>query len=117
MSHAVDPGQLAEVAAPYGETPFLLYATERGSARANHVRAVPQPGSAEVLITGFGRGVLNAIERDAMLSLLWPSPTEGELSLIADGTGEVTDEHNLVLTVTSAVLHRPAPSGGGSATC
>lgn len=117
MSHAVEPDGLAEAAEPYGQTPYLLYSSDHGAARANHVRAVLEMDSPVVRITGFGRSVIKAVERDAPLSLLWPSRGAGEFSLIADGMGTILDENNVEITITSAVLHRPAPVGEGNSTC
>lgn len=117
MSHAVEPSQLAEVAAPYGTAPYLLYSSERGEARVNHVRVQLITESPVLVITGFGRGVARALDREAPLSLLWPNPGTEQFSLIADGTGVLGDEGKMEFRVTSAVMHRPAPEGKGSATC
>lgn len=111
MSHAVDPTELAAVAEPYGSTPFLLYTSSDGSARVNHVLAEADPGQPIVRIRGFGRGVVQRVSEGAQLSLLWPAPATETFSLIADGSGEVEDE-TLILRVTAAVLHRPAPVDG-----
>lgn len=117
MSHAVSPTALAEVATPYGNAPFLLYPSAAGAVRANHIRVTLTPDDPVVMVTGFGRGVAGAITREAPLTLLWPSPTDGDFSLIADGTGAMVDDHTLAVTVTGAVLHRPAPADGESRSC
>lgn len=117
MSHAVEPNELAKNVAALGETPFLLYPGADGSVRANHVRVTVSPGAPEVLVKGFGRGVPAAIARDAKLSLLWPNPSQGEFSLIADGTGTILDNQTITITVHSAVLHRPAPHDEQSTSC
>lgn len=123
MSHTVTPAELFETARPYGDTPFLLYVGSSGNARVNHVVAHLSDGSDRVVVTGFGRGVPNMLSVDTTLSLLWPPHSVGGLSLIADGTGvmEQADDgdeetEHLVLTITGAVLHRPAPVDGSS-TC
>ncbi len=115
MSHAVAPEDLAVTSAPYGQTPFLLYSAADGSARVNHVVALVESNPARVIISGFGRGVAGRIANGATLSLLWPSREPAGFSLIADGTGEI-DGDQLILAVTGAVLHRPAPVDG-NATC
>lgn len=115
MSHAVTPDDLSEVSAPYGGTPFLLYSAADGSARVNHVVSVVESAPAQAIVTGFGRGVAGRIADGATLSLLWPSPDPQGFSLIADGTGEV-DGERLIITITGAVLHRPAPVDGNT-TC
>ena len=111
MSHAVAPNDLAETAARYGQTPFLLYCGNDGSARVNHVAAVVESSPARVLVTGFGRGVVSSVGDDVSLSLLWPATDPLDFSLIADGTGAI-DGDQLVVSITKAVLHRPAPASG-----
>jgi hypothetical protein len=114
MSHAVEPHDLAETAAPYGTTPFLLYSASDGSARVNHV--VAHVDGLTVRVIGFGRGVVGRVEDGAALSLLWPGTQDEAFSLIADGQGSVTDDgETLVISITAAVLHRPAPVDGNAA--
>ncbi len=114
MSHSVAPEDLSTTSAPYGSTPFLLYSAADGSARVNHVVAAVEAEPARVFITGFGRGVTARLAEGATLSLLWPSPEPDGFSLIADGTGEI-DGDQLIVSVTGAVLHRPAPVDGNDA--
>lgn len=111
MSHAVSPHELAKAAESYDATPFLLYPSADGSVRAVHVRASVKPGEPLATISGFGRGIPAAIERDAPFTLLWPSQAGG-FSLIADGSGTLVDDETVTITITSAVLHRPAPDDG-----
>ena len=118
MSQQVEPHELAATVAGYGTAPFLLYSAADGtSARINHVRVSLVEGAPTVIITGFGRGVARRATDGARLSLLWPPSKEDQLSVIADGQGELTDEDTMVMTIESAVLHRPAPPLGESATC
>lgn len=115
MSHAVSPEELHATARPYGDTPFLLYVGGNGTVRVNHVSTTFAGNSGQVLVTGFGRGVATALAPDLTLSLLWQPHAENGFSLIADGTGtieQVDGTETLVLTVSGAVLHRPAPSDG-----
>ena len=117
MSHAVAPEDLQATAEPYGHAPFLLYVGSNGTVRANHVAVTFGESSGQVLVGGFGRGVANSLTSDGVLSLLWPPHPDAEFSLIADGTGTIDssgDEDRLALTITNAVLHRPAPSEGPS---
>lgn len=114
MSHEVDPQGLDGACAPYGRSPFLLYANTDANARVNHVVVASISGPA-VTISGFGRGIAKRITADdtTPLSLLWPPHEDGGYSLIADGTGEVSsDGEQLTITVHAAVLHRPAPVDG-----
>lgn len=118
MSHRVDPTDLAAEATPRGDTPYLLYAGRNGTARVNHVHAIVETSDAGtvVICTGIGRGVHSHVESGGPLSLLWPATESGAFSLIADGNG-VLVEDALHLTITDAVLHRPAPVDGGPASC
>lgn len=118
MSHRVDPADLATEAAPRGATPYLLYAGRNGSARVNHVHTVIEatPAGTTAICTGFGRGIISHVEDDGALSLLWPAASAGDFSLIADGTGSIVDD-TLRISISDAVLHRPAPTDGGPATC
>lgn len=111
MSHAVDPADLAATAEPYGMTPFLLYGAADGSARVNHVVAHIESNPAIARVRGFGRGVAGRLAEDAPLSLLWPPHTPGGFSLIADGAGTI-DGDELIIEISAAVLHRPAPVDG-----
>ena len=114
MSHRVEPGELAETAASYGTTPYLLYTGDDGSARINHVvvESIDIVASATVVrCRGFGRGVHRRVEAGAPLALLWPAPAAGRFSLIADGVGRIDDEA-LSIEISAAVLHRPAPVDG-----
>lgn len=113
MSHSVEPNELDTAAAPYGNTPFLLYSAGDGSARVNHVVAEVAAGRPVVRITGFGRGVPARVADGAKLSLLWPARDAGAFSLIADGLGTVDDDV-LTIDVDAAVLHRPAPVDGST---
>lgn len=112
MSHAVSPTDLHATAEPYGQTPFLLYTGSTGAPRALHVVSELTPESPQVVVRGFGRGLAKSLSEDMVLSLLWPAHTAGGFSLIADATGLIeqgADGDELVLSVTGAVLHRPAP--------
>lgn len=113
MSKAVAPEDIHSVAAPYGNTPFLLHSSD-GSVRINHVVAETTASSTVIMVRGFGRGLANRLSADLSLSLLWPSLVDGGLSLIADGSGTLDqdDQEQLVFTVSGAVLHRPAPVDG-----
>lgn len=68
-----------------------------------------------VALRGFGRGIARRLQEspDTKLSLLWAAPSADSFSLIADGTGIVSDTgEEMTLTVSDAVLHRPAPVDG-----
>ena len=119
MSHAVSVADLEQTAGRYGPAPFLLYAGRSGSARVNHivVESITVDGDrALVRCRGFGRGVTERVGASAPLSLLWPAPEPGAFSLIADGVGAL-DGDSLVVEISAAVLHRPAPLDGDDSDC
>jgi hypothetical protein len=74
----------------------------------------------DVLAADVGqRSAANAAARPSV-SLLYPVRTDGDYSLIVDGTADVTsrqDGHRLLITPTRAVLHRPAAAPDPSSTC
>lgn len=116
MSHAIAPADLHTTAEPYGTTPFLLYTGSNGAPRAIHVVAATGD-SPRVVVRGFGRGLAKSLTDETVLSLLWPPHTNGEFSLIADATGvieQASGGDELILNVTGAVLHRPAPVDGNA---
>lgn len=118
MSHKVEPHELADIVASYHSAPFLLYGAATGeSVRVNHVRVALEQGSPNVRVTGFGRGVVARVEAGIRLSLLWPPPKDEQFSVIADGFGEFIDEDTLLISIESAVLHRPAPPLGEPRAC
>jgi hypothetical protein len=69
--------------------------------------AVPTNWSDDALQMSAGSGTrANATARPEV-SMVFPSPTPGEYSLIVDGTAVVRDD-GITVTPTWAVLHRPA---------
>lgn len=115
MSHVVEPSDLSSVATEYAATAYLLYA-KAGSARVNHVRVEGIGSDGTLTCRGFGRGLQSPVDDGATLSVLWPAAQAGQFSLIADGVGHINGDV-LTISIASAVLHRPAPSGDGPASC
>ena len=76
-----------------------------------HAVHVPVEWEGDVLAAEVGkRSAANAAARPSV-SLLFPVRTEGDYSLIVDGTAVVAaraNGHRLLITPTRAVLHRPA---------
>lgn len=74
----------------------------------------------DVLAADVGkRSAANAAARP-MVSLLYPIRQDGDYSLIIDGTAVVAsreDQHRLLITPTTAVLHRPAPALDPASAC
>ncbi|HLY37963.1 MAG TPA: pyridoxamine 5'-phosphate oxidase family protein [Candidatus Binatia bacterium] len=88
------------------ETAYVLTVSEDGRPHAVHGR-VRWEGDALAVPVGR-RSAANATARP-FVSLLYPVRSDGDYSLIIDGTATVTSTALLVTPVT-AVLHRPAPA-------
>ena len=110
MSFAVEPQELASVAAEHGPTAFVLTVGDDGRTRVIHVKVdIDERGVVRAVV---GRGAAaNAVARPDVV-LLWPAAADG-FSLIADGVasfdGEPRPDTPLTIEVFSAVRHRPAP--------
>ena len=110
MSVAVEPSELASVAAEHGATAFVLTVGDDGRTRVIHVK-VDIDGEG-VIRAVVGRGAAaNAVARPDVV-VLW-SPAADGFSLIADGIasieGDPRPDTPITIKVFSAVRHRPAP--------
>lgn len=110
MSFAVEPQDLASVAAEHGPTAFVLTVGDDGRTRIIHVKVdIDDRGVIKAVV---GRGAAaNAVARPDVV-VLW-SPAADGFSLIADGVASVDGEPRpdtpITIEVFSAVRHRPAP--------
>ena len=110
MSFAVEPQDLASVAAEHGPTAFVLTVGDDGRTRIIHVKVdVNEQGVIKAVV---GRGAAaNAVARPDVV-VLW-APADDGFSLIADGVASVDGEPRpdtpITIEVFSAVRHRPAP--------
>lgn len=108
MSIRVELGELAAALEAYSFA-YLLTVNDDGRPHAVAVTPVLQDGGMRVSELGR-RTAANAVARPA-ISLVWPPAEPGGYSLIVDGDAETDDDDDLVITPTTAVLHRPAPAG------
>jgi Pyridoxamine 5'-phosphate oxidase len=98
-----------------GPSAYVLTVSDDGRPHAVHgpVRWID-----EVLVADVGRrSAANATARPSV-SLLYPVRTDGEYTLIVDGTAAVESSGEglrLLVTPTTAVLHRPAPAADPTA--
>ena len=110
MSMAVPLDQLAEfIAANHGCDGYVITIAEDGRPRLAHVNVATADNQLRVQL-GDG-GTLNA-EARSQLTVLFPAPAAGEMSLIVDGDAIVdrtADQAIVIITPTWAVRHRPAP--------
>ncbi len=110
MSVAVEPSELASVAAAHGPTAFVLTVGDDGRTRVIHVKVdIDDLGVIRAVV---GRGAAaNAVARPDVV-VLWMPAADG-FSLIADGVASVDGEPRpdtpVTVEVFSAVRHRPAP--------
>jgi len=92
-----------------GGSAYVLTVSDDGRPHAVHA---PIRWDGDVLAVEVGRrSAANATARP-VVSLLYPVRTDGDYSLIVDGTATVVshaDGRRLLVTPTFAVLHRPAP--------
>lgn len=125
MSIRVEPSELEAAATAHGPAAYVVTVGGDGRPRVVHV-AVTVEGSS--VTCHPGRSTRRNVAAGSPVTLVWPPATDG-FSLIADGTGRTggdashdphdddgTDEGAgvLVVEVTSAVRHRPAPPAPGS---
>jgi hypothetical protein len=82
MSIPVSLGELREVAAAFGSTPYLRSV---GSDATPHAASVAVAWSGDVLVAGAGMRVASNVERNDQVALLWPVPRSGDYALVRIG--------------------------------
>jgi len=114
------PVPLERLRAALDERPpaaYLLTVSDDGRPHAVHVR-VAWDGDRLAVDVGT-RSAGNAAARPSV-SLLYPVRTDGDYSLIIDGTAEVAtraDGRRVSIAPTKAILHRPAAAPEPGAAC
>jgi hypothetical protein len=105
VSVVVDLAELAVHIERFGPRAFLMTSA---SEDPPHVASVLVTMKGDDLVMRAGRRTLANAEARPAVTLVWSSPNEHEHCLIVDGTAQrATDEH-LVVSPSSAVLHRLA---------
>ena len=100
-----------------GGRAYVLTVSDDGRPHAVHGRV---DWDADVLAVEVGRRTAANASARPLVSLLYPPGTDGDYSLIVDGTGAVTragDTQRLVVTPTKAILHRSAPAPDPTQSC
>jgi len=117
MSIPVPLDRLRAAVEERGARAYLLTVSDDASPHAVHV-SIGWEG--DVLVADVGRrSAANAAARPSV-SLLFPLRTDGEYSLIVDGTGTVARNDGIQrirVTPTRAVLHRPAAAPDPTSSC
>jgi Pyridoxamine 5'-phosphate oxidase len=117
MSIPVPVESLRAAIAERGAVAYLLTVSDDGRPHAVHG---PLAWDGDELAADVGkRTAANAAARPSV-SLLFPVRTDGDYSLIVDGTAAIApggDGKRLLITPTKAVLHRPAASPDPKASC
>ena len=115
MSIPVPLERLRVAIAERGRSAYVLTVSDDGRPHAVHA---PVCWEGDALAAEVGRRTAaNAAARPSV-SLLFPVRADGDYSLIVDGTAAGAsggDRPRLLVTPTKAVLHRPAPAPGPSA--
>lgn len=83
---------------------------------APHVVSVRVAWDEDDLVAGAGTRTATNVAARPPVSLLWPSSSFDEYSLIVDGTA-VVDDGRLRVTPARAVLHRSADATGDAPSC
>jgi hypothetical protein len=117
MSILVPLQRLQSAIAERGLSAYLLTVSADGTPHAVHT---PLRWEGEVLVADVGkRSAANAGARPSV-SLLFPVRSDGDYSLIVDGTATVTPGESwqrVGITPTKAVLHRPAVAVDPTSSC
>ena len=110
MTIPVDLGELEAATRERGPAAYILTVNDRGTPHVVH---------AEVTISGEGlvvqvgaRTALHSRQQRPGVSLLYPSRSVADYSLIVDAVASIVPTpkgSRLLLTPTRAVLHRPVP--------
>ena len=110
MSIRVTADELAEVAADYGTTAYVLTGGDDGRPRITHCTVEVADGR---IRTRLGRSASADAAARPAVSVLWPATSSQSMSLIADGTavvwGEPAPDTEVLIEVEGAVRHRAAP--------
>ncbi len=115
VSIAVSLDELQGRIDEFGTDAYLL--TVRDDGRPHSV-AVPIRWVGDLVVVPAGNTTAANAAARRQVALLWPPAARGGFSLIVDATvtkvAPVEGGHEVTLEPTNAVLHRPAPSGGGN---
>ncbi|MGH1493080.1 MAG: hypothetical protein ACRBK7_27405 [Acidimicrobiales bacterium] len=90
---------------------FLLSSVMDSRPHAAHLSFEVAAANGQVeLRAGAGRTARANCQQRPAVTVLWPSIEADGHSLIVDGEARLDGDEHVIITVTSAVLHRPAPT-------
>jgi hypothetical protein len=94
---------------------FLLSSVMDSRPHAAHLAFQVAAADGQVqLRTAAGRTARGNCSQRPAVTVLWPAVEPGGYSLIVDGEARVDPDEHVIISVTGAVLHRPAPAPGDS---
>ena len=108
MSVQVPIDDLADAAADYGDTAFVLVSTPGGPPRVTHSMVRFEDGA---IVVSVGARTAPVLVDAPAVAVLWPADESQSMSLIADGEVSVppaADGGEIRIRPTGAVRHRPA---------
>ncbi|RHW27538.1 pyridoxamine 5'-phosphate oxidase [Nocardioides immobilis] len=108
MSIPVEIGDITAALERFGSG-YLLTTTD---GRVKVVTVDPDATGTGLRVSAPGRGTLGNLAANPAVTLVFPPLEQHGYSLLVDGTG-VADGDDVVVTPTSAVLHRPAAHADG----
>jgi hypothetical protein len=117
VSVSVALDDLRERSGEFGAAAYLLTVTDD---RRPHVVSVEVAWEQDALVAGAGRTTSANVVRQPNVSILWSPPSDGDYSLIVDGTAEAQQRDGTTVVVirpSRAVLHRAAKADGDGPTC
>lgn len=110
MSIRVELADLSTEIVERGAAAYLLSSVMDSRPHAAHLTFdVAAAGGQVELRTTAGRTARGNIENRPAVTLLWPASDAHSHSLIVDGEGRIDGDEHIIVTATSAILHRPAP--------
>lgn len=111
MSIRVQLTDLPKEIVERGADAFLLSSVMDSRPHAAHLTFDVAAAEGQVeLRTTAGRTARGNISNRPAVTLLWPATNSHSHSLIVDGEGRLDGEEHVIITATSAILHRPATS-------
>lgn len=110
MSIRVELPDLPNEIVERGPAAFLLSSVMDSRPHAAHLSFEVAAADGQVeLRASAGRTARGNIGMRPAVSVLWPATKSNSHSLIVDGEARLDGDDHVIITATSAILHRPAP--------